>query len=420
VKLRSAGLDLYRSEVFENQRVRLHGDVLLARTASNWTIIGVLVSIVVAALISLSTGQYARTEKAIGRIVPDGAMTRIVPSRAGVVTKLYVREGDAVKSGQPLATVLVAQASSDRADPAGADLNAIDQQHALINQQITLSRQSQANDAAKLSANISQDHAELASLGKQIARQTRLVQSARDSFEPLTSVMKEGFVSKTQYERQRQSYLASEVQLAQMQTQSAELAGQLREAEVALTDVPTETATKIDDLMTSQASLVEKRIDVENGRSYVITAPVAGRISALQVRQGSTVANEVPIMTIVNDGARMVAELYAPSRAIGFARPGQEVRLMYDAFPYQRFGSFVGHITEISHTVLAPKEVDAAIEVKEPVYQIRVALADQTIDAYGERVPLQPGMTLDGNIVLERRSFLDWLLEPINAVRNRA
>ena len=127
-------------------------------------------------------------------------------------------------------------------------------------------------------------------------------------------------------------------------------------------------------------------------------------------------------MTIVNADARMVAELYAPSRAIGFTRVGQEVRLMYDAFPFQRFGSFAGRISTISRTVLAPNEVDAPIQgqMREPVYRIRVQIAAQSIQAFGEQIPLQPGMTLAANIVLDRRTFLEWLLDPINAVRNRS
>ena len=92
---------------------------------------------------------------------------------------------------------------------------------------------------------------------------------------------------------------------------------------------------------------------------------------------------------------------------------------MYDAFPAERFGSFRGTIVQISRTILAPKEVDAAVEIREPVYSMRVALAQQAVTAFGESVPLQPGMTLRANIVLDRRTFFDWLLEPINAVRER-
>ena len=116
----------------------------------------------------------------------------------------------------------------------------------------------------------------------------------------------------------------------------------------------------------------------------------------------------------------MQATLYAPSRAIGMARVGQPVRLMYDAFPYQRFGTFTGHIVRISHSVLAPDEVDAPVKLQDPVYEVRVALDRQRIDAFGEALALEPGMTLSADVILDRRSFLDWILKPIRAVQARS
>jgi membrane fusion protein len=414
-------MSLFRQEVYENQRFRLHGDVMLTRAVSNWSLIFLLIAVVGAVSVWIATGRYARTEQVVGRIVPDGAMTKIVPIHPGVITRLNVHEGDEVRAGQPLATVLVEQGSEDRSDPSAANLGSIDAQSRLIDRQVGLAQQTQAGDASKLRSSLAQYDSEIASLGDEITFQTRVVQSAKDSFEPLTEVMNKGFVSKIQYEQKRQAYLAAQEQLAQMRSQRAQMEGQLREARVALGQLPTQTMSKITDLRTSQLGLTQKRIEAENARSYVINAPVAGRVSALQVTQGSTVNSLMPMMSVVADGAKMIAEVYAPSRAVGFAKPGEEVRLMYDAFPYQRFGSFPGHIALISHNVLAPNEVDPAMQpqIKEPVYRVRVVLNDQWVRAFGDAVPLQPGMTLQANIVLDRRTFLDWLLEPINAVRNR-
>lgn len=402
--------------------MRLHGAVILTGAAAGWLHIGLLAATVGAAGIWVATGHYARTELVIGRLVPDGAMTRIVPTRPGVVARLAVREGERVQVNQPLATIVIEQGSADRADPVAAGLGALDRQNGLIDRQIALSRQSQDDQAARLDAAIAQARLEIASLDREIALQQRIVASTRDSFEPLTEAVQQGYFSRLQYEGHRQQYLAAQSQLAQLEAQRAQVGGRLRQAEVDRAALPRQTASRVTDLLAGQATLVQKRVELEGSRSYVITAPVAGRVSALQALQGSTVTGQAPLMAVVAEDARLVAELYAPTRAIGFARVGQEVRLMYDAFPYQRFGSFSGRIIAISRTVLAPNEVDAPIQgqVREPVYRLRVALADQAVTAFGQRVPLQPGMTLAANLVLDRRTFLDWLLEPINAVRNRS
>jgi membrane fusion protein len=63
-----------------------------------------------------------------------------------------------------------------------------------------------------------------------------------------------------------------------------------------------------------------------------------GRVTALQVRTGETADPGRPLLNISPPGAELVAELYLPSRAIAFIAPRQEVKIQYDAFPYQKFG----------------------------------------------------------------------------------
>jgi len=108
-----------------------------------------------------------------------------------------------------------------------------------------------------------------------------------------------------------------------------------------------------------------------------------------------------------------------PSRAIGFIVPGQRVRLMVDAFPYQRFGTLGGSVSTVSRAVLSPNEVLGKVALTEPAYRITVRLDRQDIDAFGRSVPLQPDMTLKADIVLEGRSLAAWLFEPLISVRGR-
>jgi membrane fusion protein len=151
----------------------------------------------------------------------------------------------------------------------------------------------------------------------------------------------------------------------------------------------------------------------------VIAAPISGRVTAVQTAPGRIVDGSAPLMTIIPDGSALHAEVYAPTRAVGFVSPGQEVRLLYDAFPYQRFGSFAGRVTGVSRTVLDPREIAAPVAAEEPVYRIEVALDRQAVDAFNQRLALQPGMTLSANLVLDRRSFAGWLFQPLTAVTRR-
>jgi membrane fusion protein len=52
-------------------------------------------------------------------------------------------------------------------------------------------------------------------------------------------------------------------------------------------------------------------------------------------------------------------------------------------------------------------------------YPVTVRLDRDSVDAYGRKEPLVFGMTLSARVVVDRRSLLEWLFEPLLAVRGR-
>ena len=75
----------------------------------------------------------------------------------------------------------------------------------------------------------------------------------------------------------------------------------------------------------------------------------------------------------------------------------------------------------MSTTVLGPTEISIpGLEIQEPVFRVRVALPREDIHAYGEAIPLQPGMLLSADIVFDRRSLIQWLFDPLFAVAGRS
>jgi membrane fusion protein len=160
--------------------------------------------------------------------------------------------------------------------------------------------------------------------------------------------------------------------------------------------------------------------EIEGRRRYIVRAPIAGRVTSVLASVGGTIDTRTPLMSIVPTDSYFEADLFVPARAIGFVAPGQTVRLLYDAFPFQRFGSYSGTVDSVATTMLGPAEMPAPVAgIKDPAYRVKVKLARQTVEAYGHEVPLQPDMTLRADIILERRSFIEWLLEPLLSVRHR-
>jgi membrane fusion protein len=89
----------------------------------------------------------------------------------------------------------------------------------------------------------------------------------------------------------------------------------------------------------------------------------------------------------------------------------------YEAFPYQQFGAYRGQVVEVSQTILTGNDASGPIALKEPAYRVTASLDRQNIDAYGKTIPLQDDMLLQADIILEKRSLLRWLLDPLLSVR---
>jgi membrane fusion protein len=410
---------LFRAEVHAQRRQRAFGRAVPLYASDTLPVVAILLVLVAGLALWLATGSYARSAAVAGWVVPDGPTARIRSIQAGTLIALDVRDGQRVHKGDRLGVVEIQSANDLARDPAAQSLDIVARERAELGRQRMLAGQGSEQEARRLAAAATQLRIRLAATDRQIALQRSRVASSAHSLAILGDAHARKYISEIDYQAQRRQHLDEEARLQALIVDRAALQGQLDDAEAQRARLPVDLGEKLADLAASDMQLEQRRLDIEGASTIVLTAPIDGQVTALQARVGQSVGPERPLMYLLGGGAQMAAELYAPSRAIGFARPGQAVRLMYDAFPYQQFGSFAGTITAISHTALAPDEIEAPIKLAEPAYRVRVRLDAQAVQAFGGVYPVQPGMTLKANVILEKQSFLGWLMEPINAVRHR-
>lgn len=165
--------------------------------------------------------------------------------------------------------------------------------------------------------------------------------------------------------------------------------------------------------------------DSEARREILIRSPQAGMVTAITAESGQTVAAGQAMASVLPASSALEAEIYAPSRSIGFVKPGMQVLLRYQAYPYQKFGQHTATITEVASTSLRPDEMTMpgatlpSGAIAEPLYRIRLKLHKQSVQAYGQEMPLRSGMLVDASILLEHRRLYEWVLEPLFSVSGR-
>ncbi len=412
-------MGLFREEVSEHRRSRLHGEVVLSQPLSTRLMVGGLFAIIAITGTWVSLGSYARIETVSGILVTDIPSAKVIAPQPGVVTLLDASEGQYVKAGDRLAVINLDRRAIAGEAVAARGLDALEARRDLARSQVGLSAQRAMAERTRLSSAISAANVQASSLREQIVLQEQVVASNRTMFDQIAKVVERGFVSKVEFERRRQTLISSQQQLAGLRQQLVSRMADAEQAQAQMASLAVESAQSVSDIQSNLQAIAQQQAQLEGEQGYIVTAPITGRVTALQTAAGRTANPGLPMMAIVPEHSGLKAELYAPTRAIGFVKSGQEVRILYDAFPYQRFGSFAGKVRSVSRIVIDPRESEVPLKLEEAVYKVTVALDGQAIAAYGDKIPLQPGMTLQANIVLERQSFLQWLLQPLNAVLKR-
>ena len=405
---------LFRQEATEFQRgQREFGEIALLQPVSTKLLVWLLTGVVTIAMVFLCSAQFSRKQTVAGFLTPAAGTMKVFPNAEGVVNGIYVKEGQQVNKGDPLFAVATAQVTADGEDVNAAKLASLKQQQESLGHQIAAEQQSATSERERLKTVIAATQSAIGDLRGQIDLQNQRVQLAEGLVNAAQELLAKGYMSAVESKRREDLRLEQRQNLANLRRQLSESQNKLTEAQYSLKELPTATARKIQPLR-DQISEVQQRMAEGKGRSsYVVRAPAAGRISMVQVSLGQTVQPQKLQMEIVPDGSPLQAELLIPTRAAGFVRVGQEVRFQYDAFPYQNFGTHAGRLVELSRTVLTKSDAAGPIVPEEPVYKAVAALDRADVDANGRKARLESGMLLKAEIILDRRSLAEWILDPL-------
>lgn len=376
----------------------------------------VAIVLAVALVCYLYFGEYTRKAHISGQLVPTAGAIKAVAPQFGRVISRQVQDGDAVKVGQVLYEL-----SSERDAQGGGIDSRIDASLSARRELLTQERQLQTQQLQQhqrmLETRRQLIEAELARVEQEITLQQQRVASAAKTLARYKSLREQGFVSEfqlTQYENDYNDQLAHAQTLERAKLSSTrDLLQAKEEAEQVSGQIHLNAAQSEGNL----ATLAQESAEHEGRSRIQVLAPATGTVTALTAESGQAVNAGAPLATVIPAGSTLEAHLLAPSRAIGFIEPGQEVLLRLTAFPYQKFGQAKGKVIRVEQSPIAESggSGDAATAT-EPVYRIVVQLAQQSVSAYGKEQQYRAGMTLEADILQDRRRLIEWVFDPIVSV----
>jgi hemolysin D len=148
-----------------------------------------------------------------------------------------------------------------------------------------------------------------------------------------------------------------------------------------------------------------------------ITSPADGLVFELKPKAPGFVANPTePVLKIVPSD-NLVAKVYITNKDIGFVRPGMDVDVRVDSFPFSEFGDIKGKLTWIGSDALPPTQIRNFYS-----FPAKVKLDSQTLKMTNQKLPLQSGMSLSVNIKTRQRTvmsiFTDLFTGEVEGLKN--
>ena len=286
---------------------------------------------------------------------------------------------------------------------------------------------------AALARQIEAMRGELAQMGVEGELQNQRLTLAREAQARLESLRADNFISAAQVQAKAEELLGLQAQLQGLSRQRATQLREIGTLEAQLRELPLQAQALQGETERNLAALAQESAENEARQRIVVRAPQDGVLTAVLAEPGQSVSPAAALASLVPAQAKLQAHLFAPSSAVGFLRPQQDVLLRYQAFPYQKFGHHAGKVLQVSRTPLQASElaglslstlatgISAATTTGggEPLYRITVALDEQAIPAYGQAQPLAAGMQLEAAVQLDRRRLFEWLFEPVIGLAGR-
>ncbi|MFZ0469106.1 MAG: HlyD family efflux transporter periplasmic adaptor subunit [Thiogranum sp.] len=409
--------------------------------------------IVVAGLVWSFIGRADVIVSAPGILGPEDEVRRVYAPINGELVDIYVTEGAPVSKGDLLARLNARDAIQAAANAVEAELalKQVAQEHQdfparrELMQRHVETLQAQIETAERLhDKQVTEGLAKLAQAQKARLEEARgtLENAGRarvaakrewDKLQRLYSRPGGGGIAKTKVDAARDTYMASQTDYKLAEAKLGELEFQLSEeyakakaefdsSDQKLEELRIEHQKAVNDIKQEEyrielkyrsarlAAEAATRITFDNidAENYLrILAPVSGVVTYVaSTQKGDKVQANTPLVSIAPKGARSVLKIDINEKDRGFLREGQEVKMKFSAFPYQRYGFISGTLDYISPS--AQRSQSNAV-----VYKGHVSLNKDYYRVDDTDYPLRYGMAAVAEVVVRKRRLIDMAFDPM-------
>lgn len=403
---------LFRQEALAHQAQRHWGRCTGLAPVGLAVLVWLLTAMTLTGAAFLVTGSYPRKSVVPGILVADQGTIQVRAPVGGMVEQLATGTGRDVEKGEFLLGLRPGILEVND-QPVTRQLLAENRQ-----QELLLTGRLQASSAEyglrreQLGAEIKRLQERHRELAVMLAGEQGVMDLMSSQYQRLRVLAARNLAPDSDLDKTRMDMLKQETVLQQARLQLADTRQDIQASERELELLAFEQDRGRDELARNLSELRKQNLRLQAEEAVSLSAPVTGTVAVVLVEQGDAVVANQPLLKLLPEGVVLDAELRIPSRAMGFLREGLVVNLRLDTFPYQKYGMLPARIREVARAPVIPADMGAAGNA-EPYYRVTARLDEQAVRAFGGTQPLRPGMQFQADVVLESRTLLAWLLEPL-------
>ncbi|HGH6989157.1 TPA: HlyD family secretion protein [Neisseria meningitidis] len=326
---------LFRKEVFVAQQNKWTGQVILTRPFSFLFLTFCAFLIALCIIIFLIFGSYTNKTTVEGQLLPTMGVVRVYSSDIGTITHKFVEDGNFVKAGEPLfklSTSRFGEKGNVQAKLA-AEANL---KKTLALQELERLKRIHQNEQKNVHNNIHRLNNQLENIKQQITGQNRQIRLAEKTLNKNKFLASQGAVSQQDKMTAESHLLEQRSRLESLKLEQNNAIRELDEQKITLSSLPERHKTELSQLNRAITEMNQEILDFDLKSEQTIRASKSGYISTINVDIGQQVEPSKLLLSIVPEQTELVANLYIPSKAVGFIKPKDKVVLRYQAYPYQK------------------------------------------------------------------------------------
>lgn len=417
------GEELFREEARRRFRAEPWQPPLLSKPVSGLAIGLFALVAVTAAVAFASTFQFTRKEQARGYLTPASGWSQVSAPTSGMVARRLVNPGDAVEVGD----VLLEFASVDGIDRSQTVerelLEKVAERRTALESRLSLIDSQYGIDKRLHVAEQRRSERQRARLARELASLKSRLGTARQRLASGQRLLAGGLLAKAEVMTLEDELRARSLALSETRSEMDQVAFVLATAGERLEKLSVARERELTEVAGRLLALAMEEARIRGRGAARVLAPRDGVAVSVRASVGDQLQSGDALLDIVPENSEWRARLYAQSAAMGTVSVGQEVRVYLDAFPYERHGAQIGRVAAIFETTLKSGEADmvggAGVGPGAPVFRLDVDFPAGFDLAPEWQAALRPGMTLTADLVRDRGTLVDWMLEPLRGAAGR-